>query len=97
MVSANFLMLRHPVFRVGRCIGNMNWASLKQYAADCTLSSSFPGGPFHEVLEGKRIPVCRLSVEKPVGFRAPKISNVRVTQSSSRLKKCDEYHLEIEG
>src|SRR5262245_50183705 len=90
-------MLHHPVFRVSRCIGNMNGASLKQHAADRAPPASFPGSSFHEVLEGRRIPVCRLSAEKPVAFRATKISHVRLTQPRSRLKQGVEYDLQIEG
>ncbi len=42
VVSADFLVLDHPVFRVGLSIGDMNRSCLKQHATDRTPPSSFP-------------------------------------------------------
>jgi hypothetical protein len=75
----------------------MNWGSLKQHAADRTLPAAFPWSSFHEVLEGRRHPGCRLGAEKPVGFRTTKISNVRLTQSRSRTEQGIEHDLQVEG
>src|SRR5262245_59410598 len=42
VISADFLVLGHPVFRIGLSIENVNWSALKQHAADRALPSSFP-------------------------------------------------------
>src|SRR6516225_3590668 len=97
VISADFLMLHHPVFRVGRAIENMNWGALKQHAANRTLPPSFPGGAFHKIFEDRRKAVSRLGAEKTVALRTSDISLLGLTQSSSRLEEGVEYGPQIES
>src|SRR5262249_7378190 len=96
VVSADSLMLDHPVFRIGSSIEDMNRRTFKQHATDRTLPPGFPGRTFRDVLQGKRHLVGRLRAEKTVVFRAPNISDIGLAQSCSRLEEGVEHGLKVE-